>query len=355
VTVAILLVAVLLLLIVLAIWRLPPFSASGLHTDNAYVRGRSTTIAPEVAGYVERVLVRDYAVVRRGDLLVKIDDSTYAARVAQARADLATRRSDLANNVQAQASARATLRAREAALAGAEAKRVQAAADLRRAEALVGDGSVSVRERDAALAAARSADATVAQARADVGVARQDVRSQEVAAGGLSAQVEQARAALRSAEIDLGRTRIVAPVDGQLGPVDTHEGRFVASGTTLFTLIPPERWIIADYKERQTHAVRVGQSASFTVDALDGQRFHGIVERIAPATGSEFAAIKPDNGTGNFVKVPQRIGVRIGIPRDQPLFRRLRPGMSVEMSIDTVSAVGEEAPAPRDDGQGGSR
>jgi len=122
-----------------------------------------------------------------------------------------------------------------------------------------------------------------------------------------------------------------------LGEVGVRLGQYVTNGTQLTTLVPPDLWVIANYKEAQTAYVAVGQQASFTVDALDGTRFMGRVERLSPATGSEFAVLKPDNATGNFVKVPQRIGVRIAIDPDQTMMARLRPGMSVEAVVDTRS------------------
>lgn len=332
---AIAVIALLAIAVVLWIWRLPPFSDSGPYTDNAYVRGYVTTLAPEVSGHLTGVYVEDYAVVHQGQLLAQIDPATYAASVEQAQADLESANSDLANNVQSQASAVATLAAREAALSSADADYQRTQGDYARSQALVKDGGVSVQSRDSALGSFRTAKGAVSEAQANIQVARADVRTQQVAAKGLAAKVQQAQAALDSAQINLARTRILAPSDGQLGRVEGHVGLYVSAGTTLFSLVSPERWVIADFKEAQTHAIAVGQTAHFSVDALPGEDFHGVVERIAPATGSEFSALTADNGTGNFVKVPQRIGIRVAIDKDQPRFERLRPGMSVEISVDT--------------------
>ncbi|WP_296248403.1 HlyD family secretion protein [Pseudomonas sp. UBA4194] len=329
------LIALVAITLVLYIWHFPPFDDDGPYTDNAYIRGYVTTLAPEVSGHLTDMYVKDYEVVHQGQLLAQIDPSSYAASVEQAEADLNSARSDLANNAQSQASAAATLAAREAALTTAAAEYQRTERDYARSEALVKEGGVSVQNRDTALAALRSAKGSVAQARANIRVASAAVRTQEVAAQGLAAKVQQAQARLDAAKIDLARTRIQAPSDGQLGRVESHAGRYVSAGTAVFSLVSPQRWIIADYKEAQTHDMATGQTAHFTVDALPGKDFHGQVERIAPATGSEFSAMTADNGTGNFVKVPQRLGVRIAIDKDQPLFDRLRPGMSVEITVHT--------------------
>ncbi|WP_340313645.1 HlyD family secretion protein [Rhizorhabdus argentea] len=328
--------AIATVLAILAAWDLPPFGGRIEKTDNAYVRGRTTVIAPQVSGYVAAVLVKDYEYVQRGQVLVLIDDVTYRARVAQSQATLDTQIAALANSRQARMSRVAGLSAQVAALGSAQAQLLRARADMARATDLVRDGSISVRERDQTLAAFRAAEAQVRQAEATDEIGRQDIRTVDVGRGGLAAQVEAARAALRGAAIDLRRTVIRAPESGQLGEVSVRLGQYVAPGTQLFSLVPPDRWVIANYKEDQTGRMRPGQRATVTVDALDDARFSGRIERISPAAGSEFAVLKPDNATGNFVKIPQRIGIRIAIDPNQRAATRLRPGMSIEARIDTA-------------------
>ena len=315
--------AIAALLSVLAAFGLAPFAWNAEVTDNAYVRGRTTVIAPQVSGYVVAVDLTDYAQVKAGQVLVRIDDSTYRARVDQARANLAAAIAALANNSQAHASSVASLSGQEAGL-------VRAQADIKRVDDLVKDGSVSVRERD-------QTQAALAQAQSATEVARQGIRTVEVGRGGLEAQVAAARAALNAAEIDLQHTVISAPESGQVGEVGVRLGQYVTNGTQLMSLVPADRWVIANYKEAQTAHMAPGQAASFRVDALAGARFTGHVERMSPAAGSEFSVLKPDNATGNFVKVPQRIGIRIAIDPGQKLAPRLRPGMSVVARIDTSS------------------
>jgi multidrug resistance efflux pump len=337
VLVAIALVALAGVLAVLAAWRLPPFTTAHEQTDNAYVRGRTTVISPQVSGYVSEVLVGDFATVRRGQPLVRIDDRIYRQRVEQAAAQVSGQQATLANATQSARSRAASLAAQDAAVANAEAQLLRAQADMNRVNDLVTDGSVSLRERDQTLAALRQAQAGVRQANAAREIARQDVRSVEVGRGGQQAGVSAAEAARRLAQIDLANTLIRAPEDGRLSEVGVRLGQYVTAGSQLMFLVPAETWVIANFKEAQTARMAVGQPASFTVDGLANARLTGRVERISPAAGSEFAVLKPDNATGNFTKVPQRIAVRIRIDPGQRLAARLRPGMSVEARVDTSS------------------
>jgi len=320
---------------VLYAWRLPPFKSAVETTENALVRGQVTIISPQLSGYVVEVAVQDFQTVRQGQLLLRIDDRIYQQRLEQARAQLATQRAALANFAQSQGSARATIAQNTAALANARAQADRAAADLRRVEELAADGSLSTRERDAARAARAQSVAGVEQARATLDIARANLATVGVNRGALEAAVANAEAAVRLAEIDLANTRILAPRDGQLGQVTVRLGAFVNAGAQLTALVPQTMWVIANLKETQMADVRLGQAVAFSVDALKGAKLHGHVEQIAPATGSEFSVITPDNATGNFVKIAQRIPVRISIDANQPLAARLRPGMSVVASIDT--------------------
>jgi multidrug resistance efflux pump len=325
---------------VLAAWRLPPFATSYQSTDNAYVRGRTTVISPQVSGYVTQVLVRDFADVKQGDPLVKIDDRIYRQRVDQAQAQVDAQAATLANSRQTAASREATFAAQGAAVANAAAQLMRAQADMARVNDLVTDGSVSLRERDQTLAALRQAQAQVQQAKAAREIARQDIRTVEVGRGGQKAGVSGAEAARSLARIDLANTVIRAPETGRLSEVGVRLGQYVTAGSQLMFLVPPETWVIANFKEAQTARMAVGQPASFTVDGLANERLTGHVERISPAAGSEFAVLKADNATGNFTKVPQRIAVRIRVDAGQRLRARLRPGMSVQARVDTAGGPG---------------
>lgn len=288
------------LLAILTAWNLPPFAGGVERTDNAYVHGLTMTVAPQVSGYVVGVEIKDYEQAHAGQVLVRVDDRIYKARVAAARANLSAQLAGLAN---------------------ARAQLLRARADMARVNDLVSDGSVSIRERDQTLAALRQAEAQAHQA--------------DGGQGSFEAQVDAARAQLELARIDLEHTVITAAADGQVSEIGVRVGQYVTNGTQLMSLVPPNRWVIANFKEAQVANIVPGQRATFTVDALNDACFTGHVERLAPAAGSEFAVLKPDNATGNFVKVPQRIGVRIAIDSDQSLAARLAPGMSVEAVVDT--------------------
>jgi multidrug resistance efflux pump len=322
-------------LLVLYAWNLPPFHSAVQSTENALVRGQVTIISPQLSGYIVEVDVQDYQAVRQGQLLMRIDDRIYTQRLEQARAQLATQRAALANFAQSQSSARATIAQNEANVANGAAQARRAEADLRRVEELAADGSLSARERDAARAARAQAVAQAQGATAALEIARQNLRTVDVNRASLEAAVANAEAAVRLAEIDLANTRITAPRDGQLGQVTVRLGAFVNAGAQLTALVPQAMWIVANMKETQMADVRLGQPVTFSVDALNHAKLRGHVEQIAPATGSEFSVITPDNATGNFVKIAQRIPVRISIDPNQALAGRLRPGMSVVVGIDT--------------------
>ena len=186
---------------------------------------------------------------------------------------------------------------------------------------------------EGALAALRAAEAQLAETRAAEDVAQTGVTSAVVSRGSLEAAVENARAQVRLAQIDLDNTRITAPRDGRLGEVTVRQGQQVAVGTQMTALVPDVVWVTANMKENQMRDVHVGQPVKITVDALGGRVLTGKVERISPATGSEFSVIRPDNATGNFTKVAQRIPVRIAVDPGQEGVERLSPGMSVTARI----------------------
>lgn len=284
-------------LVILYAWQLPPFTRHSQFTDNAYVRGQTTFISPQVNGYITAVNVKDFAIVQPGEVLFQIDDRIYKQRVHQAQATLAMKEAALRNNLQQRKSAEATIAKNEAALQNARAQNLKIQADLKRVQELTADGSLSIRERDSARASAAQGAADIEQAKAALEMSRQDRESTIVNRDSLEADVASAKAALE--------------------------------------LAPPQHWVIANLKETQLADVRIGQPVTFTVDALNGETFHGKVQSISPATGVEFSAISPDNATGNFVKIAQRIPVRITVNEGQRNSERLRPGMSVQVTIDT--------------------
>jgi len=322
--------------LILLAWRLPPFTSARQRTENAYVRGQVTVISPQVAGYISSVAVQDFQEVRQGQVLAVVDQRIYRQHLEQALADLHAAQAALANFRQSRTSAQGSVAQVRAGELGAQAQLVRARADAERADKLHAGGWVAQAEVDVAQAALRAAQAQVAAGKAQVGIAQTGVVSTEVGRGGLEAAVEKAAAAVSLARIDLANTTIVAPRDGRLSEIAAHQGQYVAAGTQLMSLVPARIWVVANMKETQMRDVRIGQPARLDVDALD-QSLHGHVERISPAAGSEFSVIRPDNATGNFTKVAQRIPVRIALDPGQPAAARLAPGMSVVASIDTAA------------------
>ena len=322
-------------LLVLYAWKLPPFTGDIQRTDNAFVRGQVTVISPQVSGYVTSVEVQDYQTVQQGQLLATVDDRIYRQQLEQATANLHAAEAALSNAPNTQASAQGTVAQRNAAIASAQASLVQAQANATRARTLFAGGWVAQAQIDTTQASLRAAQAAVAEARAATSVAQTGVSSAVVSKASLQAAVEAARAQVGLAQINLDNTRILAPASGRLGEVAVRVGQSVVAGTQLTSLVPNLIWVNANMKETQLRNIRVGQPVELSVDSLGGQKLKGRVERISPATGSEFSIIRPDNATGNYTKVAQRVPVRISIDPNQELAARLSPGMSVVARIDT--------------------
>lgn len=316
-------------------WHIGPFNTTRVSTDNAYVRGAITVLSPQVNGYVSDVMVRDFQYVKAGQELLRIDDRIYAERVRQAEGQLANAVAQLNNAEQTQAQNTASLGSARANLAAAQAEQARAKAEQGRVDELAERGSVSLNERDRVRTSARLAGANVLKAQAEIDIARQRIKSTTVARGGLAAQVSTAEAQLALAKIDLANTVIRAPRAGQVSEATVRRGQYVTAGSQLLFLVPDQLWVVANFKEGQTWRMRIGQPARFSVDAFQGATLTGHVEQIAPATGSEFSVLRPDNASGNFTKVVQRLPIRIAIDPDQELARRLRPGMSVTAEVDT--------------------
>jgi multidrug resistance efflux pump len=330
-------VALIGIALILRAWSLWPFNSSWVSTDNAYVRGQITVLAPQVSGYVTDVLVKDFQHVRQGEPLLRIDDRIYREKVAQAQANLDSAVAALANSDQAQAQNRAQIGAAKAALSAGQAELARSRNELKRYEELADQQLVALNDRDKFRTSAQAAQSSVQQSQAQIRIAEETLTSTQVARKGLEASVETAKAQLELARIDLANTVIHAPRDGQVSEASVRLGQYVTAGSQLMFLVPDTLWVVANFKEGQTWRMRIGQPATFSVDAFDGERLNGHIEQIAPATGSEFSVLRPDNASGNFTKVVQRLPVRIAIDPDQQLAPRLRPGMSVVVRVDTAA------------------
>lgn len=322
------------LLIVLYAWHLPPFGPGQPQTENAYIRGSLTTLAPQLSGYVAGVEVRDFQAVEKGQVIARIDDRQYRQKLAQAQAIEAAAEAGLKIQEQGVHSAQANLQSAEAALRAEQAAQATAASNWDRASALKSRGVNSQSSADQTELALRQAEAAVTQAESAIAVARENVNGAKVGLAAKRAEIASARAAVELAQIDLSNTVIRAPAAGHLGQVGVHQGQYVAAGSALVSHVAPEVWVIANFKETQLHGMGIGDRASFTVDAMQHRAFTGRVQAFSPATASEFSLLSSSNATGNFTKVTQRLPVRISIDPGQEMAEFLEPGLSVVVTVD---------------------
>ncbi|GGG81921.1 hemolysin secretion protein D [Salipiger pallidus] len=325
-------------LLVLYAWALPPFSDRLPTTENAYVKGRITTIAPQLSGYVDSVEVSDYQQVKKGDVIARIDDRIFRQKLAQAEAALEGAEAALEVGRQTVTSAEATLRASEAAEQSAKSALDTAQTSWDRAEKLNERGVMSQSNADNARLALQQAESALTQATAQVDVQRETVNSAKVGLSANKADIANAKAAVELAQIDLENTVIHAPEDGRLGAVAVRTGQYVTAGTALVSEVGHDLWVIANFKETALSGMKVGEPVRLTVDALQGQAFSGRVESFSPATASEYSLLSSANATGNFTKIAQRLPVRISIDPGQDMADALAPGLSVVVTVDTKAA-----------------
>jgi membrane fusion protein (multidrug efflux system) len=311
-------------------------------TDDAYVSAHNTTLAAKVAGYVSNIAVEDNARVHEGDVIATIDDGDFKLAVASARDKVATQQATVDRIGRQIVAQQAAVDQAKAQLASANAVSTQRQLELVRQQALAQRDFASRQtleqaqsNRDQAAAGAQSAQAALAAADANVDVLK--AQQQEA-----SRTLDELRTALAKAERDLSFTVIRAPVDGMIGNRAVQTGDYVQTGQRLASLVPlDEVYVDANFKETQLAHLRAGQKVAITVDALPDQPIEGTVASLAPASGAVFSLLPPDNATGNFTKIVQRLPVRISVPPDVATLRVLRPGMSVVVSINTKSSAGQ--------------
>jgi membrane fusion protein (multidrug efflux system) len=311
-------------------------------TDDAYLQADLTPLAAQVAGPIATVAVEDYARVKAGQLLVQIDDAPYRAQWQQADANVAGAHAALGNLAAQELLQEANIAATQAQVEGASATELRNAQESRRQHALLATHLVGTEQAvEQADAAWKLAQAQVMQAQAAVAGAQRQLAVLHSQRAQLEANLRAAEATREVAAINLGYTRIAAPTDGLTGQRRVYPGQYVGVGTQVISVVPlPRVYVIANYKETQLTYLRTGQPAAIRVDTFPGAVLHGHVVGWSPATGSQFALLPPDNATGNFTKVVQRIPVKIVIDNDAGLGDRLRPGMSVEPTIDTAAELG---------------
>ncbi|WP_349747319.1 HlyD family secretion protein [Pseudomonas frederiksbergensis] len=312
----------------------PESSASTQSTDDAYVLADFTTVAPQVSGTVDSVMVEDNQLVKKGDLLAIIDDRDFVATLNAAKAEVASARAGIASLQAHLIQQETAIRQAQAAVAADDAALKLASVNQTRYRNLATDGSGTVQARQQA-----EAQLSIQQARGETSQAGLQAAQQQVDI--LKADLEKARAALAhaqaaqaTAELKLSYTRITAPIGGTIGQKSVRIGAFVNAGKPLLSIVPLDAvYVTANYRETQLARVQKGQAVDIEVDALPGETLQGTVDSLGPASGVTYSAVAPHNATGNFTKIVQRLPVRIRIDPDQPAAAKLRVGMSVTPKI----------------------
>jgi membrane fusion protein (multidrug efflux system) len=341
--------AILLIGVVARDWNLWIGSAVLQTTDDANLQADLTPLAAKSPGYVRSVRVQDFQKVKAGDLLVEIVDDDYRAQLDQAQADVETAETAIESIEQQKVMQRALVQQAEAAIEATQADLTRYHLETVRQQNLLVTRYAGTEQRvEQAVDAEKHTQATLALNQAQLAQQRQQLNV-------LDTQEKQAKAARKAqqaardlAKIALGYTRIIAPVDGMVSERRVRQGQYVSVGTQVISLVPlPDVWVVASYKEVQMTRIRLGQPARVTVDAFPGVVLRGHVDSWSPASGAQFSLLPPDNATGNFTKVVQRIPVKIVLDRDPSLGDLLRPGMSVIATIDTGSPPTASIPSPK--------
>ncbi|HVJ55896.1 MAG TPA: HlyD family secretion protein [Aliidongia sp.] len=309
-------------------------------TDDAYLQADYTTIAPKVSGYIGKVLVEDNQEVTVGQVLARIDDSDYRTALDQAKADVTTAEAEIAN-ISAQIDQQhAMVDQASAAITSDQAAVTFAKQDSDRYRDLMRNQVGTVQQAQQTESKFLQATATMQRDRAALVAAQGQITVLETARAKAQTQLKHYQASEHQAELNLSYTVIVSPIDGSVGARSLREGQYVQAGTQLMAVVPLQSvYVVGNFKETQLTDVKPGQPVSVEVDTFPGKIIKGHVDSLAPASGLEFALLPPDNATGNFTKIVQRIPVKIVLDPGQSLAGALRPGMSVEPEIDTNPTV----------------
>jgi membrane fusion protein (multidrug efflux system) len=333
------------LLVLAAIWFIHYWTRGRFveSTNDAYVQADQVTVATRVSGFVDQVLVQDNQSVQAGQPLVRVDDRDPRAKMEQALAQVDQGRASV---VQAQAQIRqqeAQIAQSEAHLSGAKTKAKFAERQAARYAPLAASGAETAEKYDQMRQNGDEADVTIAEDRAAVLAAKRQIDTLKAQILTANAQIEQAQAQVRQAKVDLDATLVRASIDGRVGDKTVRVGQYVQPGTAMMTVVPVQNlYLVANFKETQRGRMRAGQPATIKVDALGGKALHGVVESFSPGTGAQFALFPPNNATGNFTKVVQRIPTRIRIDASPQARKVLAPGLSATVSVDTYGVGADQ-------------
>jgi membrane fusion protein, multidrug efflux system len=314
-------------------------------TDNAFLQADKVTVAPKVAGFVSAVLVTDNQPVKAGDVLATIDDADYKVAIAEAQADLDKAVAQLDGYKAAVVQQQAQVETSRADIINAEAALTFAQQEAARSEDLLSRGAGTTQRAQQTRSDLVQRQGTLTKSRSALIAAEKQVVTYEALAKSAAAAIAGSQAKLDQAKLNLGHTTIRAPIDGVVGDRSVRVGQLVQAGVNLLTVVPMGRdiYLVANFKETQIGRMAKGQTVNFTVDAFGNHEFRGKVESFSPGTGAQFALLPPENATGNFTKVVQRIPVKIHLA-DDPLLAQLRPGLSVEATVETRDRL---TPVPR--------
>jgi len=309
-------------------------------TDDAYIGGDVTVIGPKVAGYIEEVLVTDNQRVKAGDVLIRLDARDYRANLAKAEGAVAAEEALLANLDATEQLQHAVIGQARAGIDATGAETARSRDDNARYKRLVSSNAVSVESAQRADATFKTAQAQGARAQAELLAAQRQLNVIDTQKQQARAALMQARAERDLAQLNLGYTELRAPVDGMIGNRRARVGAYAQAGSQLLSVVPASGlWVDANFKEDQLARMTAGQRVIVKADVLSGQVFHGRVDSLAPATGSQFSVLPPENATGNFTKIVQRVPVRIRLDPADGVLGHLRPGLSVTAEVDTLTAA----------------
>jgi membrane fusion protein (multidrug efflux system) len=308
-------------------------------TDDAYLHADQVTVAPKVSGYVDQVYVAENQTVTPGQPLVRIDARSYQAVLAQQSAAIDARRADIALSERQLAQQEAAIEQSRAQLAGAQANAAYAAREAERYKTLSSEG-VETQERAAqAKNQQDQASATLKADTASLAVAQRQIAAMQAQIDQAKAQLEGARAQSNAAQLNVGDTLLRASIAGRIGDKTVQLGQFVQPGTRLMSIVPTAQiYLVANFKETQIGRMRIGQPAKVKIDALGGRTIEGRLESFAPGTGAQFALLPPENATGNFTKIVQRVPVRFSLNAPAEVADHLLPGLSATVDVDTTKS-----------------
>ena len=340
VTVAILLLAGVVVALFITRWDTWVGASVRQTTDDAYLRSDITPLSAKIEGYIRRVPVNDFQQVKEGDLLIEIEDDDYRARLEQAEAELTGADAAIENLKSRKALQHSQIAEAQDAISATQADVDRTHKEAVRQQTLLATTFGTPQRVEQAVAEEKRFAANLARNEAALGAAQRQMAVLDTEEHQLRAAAKAKQAEFDLAKIELGYTRIAAPIDGMVSERGVRAGQYVRDGTQVISVVPLRNvWVVANYKETQLTNVKVGQRAEITIDTFPGVVVTGLVDSISPASGSQFTLLPPDNATGNFTKVVQRIPVKITLDQGHPLEGQLRPGMSVIATIRTDTGL----------------